>query len=68
MVPSGSHYPESLDSNFENLMVYYSIMYSQAEGDLGWKYVFLTAFYLLVIAQNPFYYFSLHLGILQNFK
>lgn len=40
-VPSGSHHPESLDSSFENLMVYYFIIYSQAEGDLGWKYLFL---------------------------
>lgn len=71
MVPSGSHHPESLDSNFENLMVYYSIIYSQAEGDLGWKYLFLKLNSVLPFSHctKPFfYYFSLHLGILQNFK
>lgn len=31
----GAHLPESLDSNFENPKVYYSIIYSQAEGYLG---------------------------------
>lgn len=68
MVPSWEPTsPESLDSNFENPKGYYSIIYSQAEGYLGWKYLFLKLNSILVIAQNPFY-FSLHLGIRRNFK
>lgn len=42
----GSPPAKSWDSNFENPKVYYFIIYSQAEGYVGWKYLFLTAFYL----------------------